>query len=251
MFDSTPKVVSLIDKTVLASENVTAVIKQDALGAPVLKVEVSAKAGTSPTLDIVLQTTDDGGSNWYDVVRLAQVTANTTHPIFVPLKTENITAILTGVGDGTLSANSVSGLGLLSSNVRIKVTLGGSTTAAVSATGNITVTGYANLSGKTITVDGHVLTEGVDFTAATDNATTAASILTAIQALTGFSTSTALSASITVNFTAGAAGNGKVIATNSTAAVTIVSPLAGGADAIPPSYYLKANLVMPSVTVMA
>ncbi len=43
----------------------------------VLKVPVASISGTSPAFDIFLQTSDDGGTTWYDQARLPQITGTT------------------------------------------------------------------------------------------------------------------------------------------------------------------------------
>ena len=49
------------------------------------KVNVSAASGTTPTLDLYLQTTLDGGTNWLDCAHFTQLTTTATHYMTVPI----------------------------------------------------------------------------------------------------------------------------------------------------------------------
>lgn len=86
--------------------------------------------GTSPTLDVYYQTTDDGGTTWYDVAHLTQATGATTSPIWTTVNSgSQTTAVHGAVGDATVTAGNV-GIPLLSRNIRIKYVYAGSPTAA-------------------------------------------------------------------------------------------------------------------------
>src|SRR5215475_9473584 len=45
--------------------------------------DVGTVTGTSPTIDIAIQTSPDGGTTWYDVWRFAQITAASTRRLLV------------------------------------------------------------------------------------------------------------------------------------------------------------------------
>lgn len=92
----------------------------------VAKLTVANVSGTSPTLDLYLQTSDDGGTTWYDVWRATQITANTTNPHWAAVGSQDSSRAIATVGSKTISANSV-GVPLLSNVVRVAYTIGGTT----------------------------------------------------------------------------------------------------------------------------
>lgn len=95
------------------------------LNGVVLKVDVGYASGTSPTLDLTLQTTADGGSSWLDLAALTQIVAATTNSVFVPLSVAEPAIIAGPVGALTLSAGQVSHLPLLSKGLRLYSRIGG------------------------------------------------------------------------------------------------------------------------------
>lgn len=96
----------------------------------VLKLKTANVSGTSPTLDLYLQTTDDEGTTWYDSVHFTQLTGNTTNPYFaaVPNGGASVPTHIGTVGDATISA-AAGGVPLLSRLVRVKAVIGGTTPA--------------------------------------------------------------------------------------------------------------------------
>lgn len=129
---------------VTASGNSGAVLIQPGLPVQVLtfEVAVTAASGTTPTLDLYLQESLDGGTTFVDLAHLAQITAALTNPTRVSFAARELTqasdAIHAGVGDATTSAGQLSGLPLVSNVVRAKWVVGGTTPSFTMA-----VTAYA------------------------------------------------------------------------------------------------------------
>lgn len=86
---------------------------------------LSAVTGTSPTLDLYLQTLGVDG-NWYDVYHWAQQTGTTTaaNQIFVQAGVGSGSRLIGTVGSKTISANTL-GVDLLSNTFRLAYTVGG------------------------------------------------------------------------------------------------------------------------------
>lgn len=90
----------------------------------IVKVPVASIAGTNPTADVYLQTSDDGGTTFYDVLRLP-----------------TITGTIANAGAYWGSAP-VSGIGIRSSSSPTASTASGTTQVSVlSVTGNASVRG--------------------------------------------------------------------------------------------------------------
>lgn len=90
-----------------------------------LKITIANVSGTSPTLDLYAQTSDDGGTTWYDTVHLAQITAATTNPVFATIPVDCGVGTSHGaVGSKSISANAV-GIPQLDRQVRLAWTIGG------------------------------------------------------------------------------------------------------------------------------
>jgi hypothetical protein len=83
--------------------------------------------GTSPTIDIYVQTTPDGGSTWYDMVHMTQITAAVSKSLAqwarLGVSTQGTTTSTSGCS--TLGSGLVSPLPILSQFMRIAVKLGG------------------------------------------------------------------------------------------------------------------------------
>lgn len=102
----------------------TFIIPQDADNI-VVKVPVASITGTNPTADIYLQTTDDGGTTWYDNLHLPTITG---------------TAIANA---GALwGSTPVAGMGMRSTATGASSTASGTTQVSV-----LTVTGNASMRG--------------------------------------------------------------------------------------------------------
>ena len=92
----------------------------------VLSLNVTAASGTTPTMDMYLQTTTDGGTTWFDVVHFAQVTAALTNPSFAVVPAGDAARYVGAVGSKTIAASTM-GLPLLSNTMRIAYTIAGTT----------------------------------------------------------------------------------------------------------------------------
>lgn len=89
-----------------------------------VRLNVTAASGTSPTLDVVFQQSLDGGSTFVDVARFSQITGVTTNPHYISLASGATNAVNGAIGDGTIPANSL-GVSLVSNVWRVKWTIGG------------------------------------------------------------------------------------------------------------------------------
>lgn len=114
----------------------------------VCKMSVGTFTGTSPTADIYIQTTDDGGTTWYDMGHFAQVTTAITNAnalwMTIPVNgTSAVSSSTTSNGytgaaaDASISASKVSGIPVLNNLVRVKVVYGGTVGVNVGITINI------------------------------------------------------------------------------------------------------------------
>lgn len=98
----------------------------------VVIVEVSAitpVTGTTPTLNLYVQQSLDGGATFVDIAALAQATTAVTTATRLRLSAKLMTraddAIVTGVGDATTTAGQLSGIPLVANGLRIKWVIGG------------------------------------------------------------------------------------------------------------------------------
>jgi hypothetical protein len=89
-----------------------------------VRLSVTAASGTSPTLDVYFQQSLDGGSTWVDVAHYPQVTGTLSSPHYLNLAVGASNVISSGVGDGTIAANSL-GTSLVSNVWRIRWVIGG------------------------------------------------------------------------------------------------------------------------------
>ena len=89
-------------------------------------LSISASSGTTPTLDMYLQTTTDGGTTWFDVYHWTQQTTTTTNPAFVSVSCTDALRAVGTVGSKTIGANAL-GVPLLSPTMRLAYTLTGTT----------------------------------------------------------------------------------------------------------------------------
>jgi len=89
------------------------------------ELNVTAVTGTSPTLDVYIQTQDSAG-NWRDVVHFTQITASSASRYYAEITPGSgdryIGAVTsTGISAGTL------GVGILTNNLRAVSQIGGTT----------------------------------------------------------------------------------------------------------------------------
>lgn len=92
----------------------------------VAKLEAATLSGTSPTLDVYVQTSDDGGVTFYDLIHFAQVTAAITNAnaLFAQVE-KGIQGYIGTASTLTLAAAKVSGLPLLGNTMKVVYTYGG------------------------------------------------------------------------------------------------------------------------------
>lgn len=102
-------------------------IPQNDFDMVLLKLTCQALTGTTPTLDVYVQTTPDGGTTFRDSVHFTQIVASgaTEYWASVP----NSDFFSGAVGDATIAANA-QGLPLISRLVRVKYVIGGTTPSA-------------------------------------------------------------------------------------------------------------------------
>lgn len=114
----------------------TFTLPQDVDGV-VLKIPTASVNGTAPTVDVYLQTSDDGGTTFYDMARVgipATVTSSVlvvtnTKPVFVPISTTgNVSSVIQGPSVRGLAVNQVSGLPILGVVGRVQISYGGTIT---------------------------------------------------------------------------------------------------------------------------
>jgi len=115
-----------------ATNNQTFLINPIDISSLVFKLQVASITGTAPTLDVYIQTTDDGGTTFYDVAHFAQVTAAITNAnalfLTVPINGGD-GGYVGGSASGTIAAGTVNKLPFLSNLVRIRAVMGGTVTA--------------------------------------------------------------------------------------------------------------------------
>ena len=110
----------LADESALhAAKDIIADIPEPIADGVVLKVNVTGVTG-SGTLDLYIQTTDDGGSSWKDMAHLTQLTATTANPLYVPIPVASGPVLCGQVGDKTAGAGTVTSLPMLSSTIRLR-----------------------------------------------------------------------------------------------------------------------------------
>lgn len=104
------------------------------------KLTVTTLTGTSPTLDVYFQTSDDSGTTNYDVVHFAQATGAITNANALFVKFGDLKGSGGYVGTATtqtLAAGKVNGLPLLGRYLNVAYVYGGTI-----ATANATITIY-------------------------------------------------------------------------------------------------------------
>ena len=126
--------------TATTSGNSVNTLPNNDLHALVGKLTITTLSGTSPTLDVYIQTTDDGGTTYYDVAHFAQQTGAVTNAnaLWVTIPVDMGDGKYVGAAaDASINASTVNGLPLLSSTYRVKYVYGGTV-----GTANWTLTLY-------------------------------------------------------------------------------------------------------------
>ncbi len=91
-----------------------------------LLLNVTAVAGTGPTLDVYVQTSLDGGTTWYDFVHFNQVTAVGEQVAqWSQWNAANANKAPTVTGDAVLAAATVINGPIVPQQVRVKWVIGG------------------------------------------------------------------------------------------------------------------------------
>lgn len=117
---------TLWSDTVTATGNGTAVVlPYHDFDSAVLELGVSAASGTTPTLDVYVQTSLDGGTNWLDMVHFTQLTTTTTDSLFAVLSLDSARHVGV-VGSKTITAGNM-GVPMLAPIMRVAYTVGGTT----------------------------------------------------------------------------------------------------------------------------
>lgn len=127
-------ILSLVDTGTTGVNNTTFQIPQDA-SEILCKVYTTATfTGTSPTCDIYLQTSDDGGTTWYDVCHFKQITAAIVNQNamfqavsvgFANQGGRGLGAYIGSVAASTAAASTVTGLPMIGPLGRVSVQYGG------------------------------------------------------------------------------------------------------------------------------
>lgn len=130
---------NVVNSTAATGISTQAVLQDRDFNGLTFKVIPSSIGGTNPTLDIWLQSSDDGGTTWFDVMRFPRITASTpaSAPYWGVSTIVDATRVLAGtVGACTISSTAGGvGVPLLSGNLRVQWALGGTTpTASFSVT---------------------------------------------------------------------------------------------------------------------
>jgi len=126
---------NIVDTALTSTVNYNFVLDQDITNL-VVKMSVGTFTGTSPTADVYIQTTDDGGTTWYDMAHFAQVTTAITNAnaLWVTIPVDGTSAVsssttsngYTGAAAAaSISASKVSGLPVLSTLCRVSIVYGG------------------------------------------------------------------------------------------------------------------------------
>jgi len=84
------------------------------------KLNVSAVSATGGTLDVYIQTTIDGGTNWLDCGHFAQISASSASDYYMTIPVAGAAAYHGAGADASLTASSAAGLPLMSRSIRVK-----------------------------------------------------------------------------------------------------------------------------------
>lgn len=108
----------------------------------VVKIPTASVNGTAPVVDVFLQTTDDGGTTWYDVANVRptstvissviSVNSNTASFITAPTAGSGLrsnSSVIGSAAASTLGANQTSGLPIMSQLGRVSINYSGTIAA--------------------------------------------------------------------------------------------------------------------------
>ncbi len=96
-----------------------------------VKLYTGTFTGTNPTLDVYVQTTDDGGVTWYDLGHFAQLVADVTkqNANWMTFSTNTAFIAPSVSGASTLGAGKAAPVPILSTLMRVAVIVGGTLVA--------------------------------------------------------------------------------------------------------------------------
>lgn len=138
----------ITDTTTSGVTGYTVILPQDT-DSVVLKFYTGTFTGTNPTMDVYVQTTDDGGTTWYDCGNLGQITAAVSAQnarwaefrfIGSAPRTQGASVLAIGAcAASTATSSQYTGLPLLSNVMRIYFKLGGTQVVNAGAIVNVLV----------------------------------------------------------------------------------------------------------------
>jgi hypothetical protein len=140
--------ITTIDTSLTGVVPYTVNLQQD-VSSVTFKLQAGTFTGTSPTCDVYILTTDDGGVTFYDVAHFTQITGTISNAaaqfVTIPIDGAGTTSLGSGyigsVSASTTSASKASGLPLLSQLVQIVFKYGG--TVGVNAGVRVDVEQYS------------------------------------------------------------------------------------------------------------
>ena len=124
--------IRITDTALTGNVNYNVTLQQD-VSAVTFKMQAGTFTGTSPTCDVYVLTTDDGGVTYYDVAHFKQVTATISNAaaqfVTIPIDGAGTTSLGSGyigsVSASTTAASKASGLPILSQLIQITFSYGG------------------------------------------------------------------------------------------------------------------------------
>jgi hypothetical protein len=139
-------VLNFTDTSTSGTANQTVLLPQDTDNVSV-KLSAANFAGTNPTCDVYIQTSDDGGTTWYDMANMGQLTSslaasNARWAYFSTVGQAKRTQGASWLDIGGAAASSTgiqaySGLPLLGRNLRVFLKYGGTQLVNAGVTVNI------------------------------------------------------------------------------------------------------------------
>lgn len=139
-------VLNAVDTATTGTATYPFLLQQDVQGIMV-KVTAAAFTGTSPTCDIYIQTSDDGGTTWYDCANVGQVTAAIVNQNarfqYIPVNGNSMRGLANLVGSvaaSTTAAGMTTGLPIMGQYNRIFLKYGGTQLANSGITVKVTAT---------------------------------------------------------------------------------------------------------------
>lgn len=132
----------IVDTSLTGTVNNIVTLDQD-VDSVVVKLFAGTFSGTSPTADVYVQTSDDGGTTWYDCAHFAQITTAITaaNALWATIPVQGTAAVTNGytgaAAAASISASRVSGLPVLSQIIRVSIVYGGTVGTNAGITVNV------------------------------------------------------------------------------------------------------------------